>query len=610
MKLYHQFIHDVTSGDLNSNKFVKLAVKRHLSDMEKSKFEEYPYHFDEDVADRVIRIIKKLRHTGGSFAQKRFDLQPFQAFMLCQMFGWVSKKTGLRRFKKVYIETAKKSGKSEFAAAIEIFMCYFDGESGAQIFTAATTRMQADYVFKPVKIMLTSLVNESKKLKSITRIMRNEVINTSSNSYIKTLTAESNKNDGFNIHCGIVDEFHAHTTSAMIANMESGTVSRDQALIMIITTAGFNKNGPCYEYRNNIVAPVLEGTLELDSLFAIIFTIDDEDIEHFNSLDVEDITEENLQYFKKANPNIGNSPKWGPLIQQAKEAKKSGGNAIVEFLTKSLNIWVDASVQWIASKDWSACGSGFDLNDMKGRKCYGGLDLSKVEDLSAFSLLFIPTKDEFAAHYRAKDVNRPRLDAGEISQADYDILVPRLKFYTHTQYYCPDSKVNGNDFVDGVDYRKWAEEGHIKVTSGNVIDYDYIKSDIIKAAELYDIQFIEYDRFLSNLIVPQLLDEGIPMSPFGQGFLSMSQPSKDLYTMVRNNDIIHNNNPIDKWHVSNAITITDAAGNIKIDKQKGSNKVDGVVSMIMAIGGYSKDKEEFVPIAGVAMLDGEEPIYD
>ena len=149
-----------------------------------------------------------------------------------------------------------------------------------------------------------------------------------------------------------------------------------------------------------------------------------------------------------------------------------------------------------------------------------------------------------------------------------------------------------------------------KVTSGNVIDYDYIKADIIKAAELYDIQFIEYDRFLSNLIVPQLLDEGIPMSPFGQGFISMSQPSKDLYTMVRNNDIIHNNNPIDKWHVSNAITITDAAGNIKIDKMKGSNKVDGVIAMIMAIGGYSKDKEEFIPITSIAMLDGETPIYD
>ena len=610
MKLYHQFIQDVTSGELNSNKFVKLSVKRHLSDMEKSKFDEYPYHFDEDVADRVIRIIKKLRHTGGSFAGKRFDLQPFQAFMLCQIFGWVRKDNGFRRFKKVYIETAKKSGKSEFAAAIEIFMSFFDGEAGAQTFTAATTRMQADYVFKPVKIMLSSLVKESKKLKSITRIMRNEVINTSSNSYIKTLTAESNKNDGFNIHAGIVDEYHAHKDDSQIANMESGTVSRDQALIMIITTAGFNKNGPCYQYRNNIVAPVLEGSFELDSLFAIIFTIDDEDVEHFDSLDIEDVTEENLQYFKKANPNIGNSPKWGPLIQQAKEAKKKGGNAIVEFKTKSLNIWVDASTQWISSKDWNECGKDFSLEDMKGRRCYGGLDLSKVEDLSAFSLLFIPTKEEFAEYYSAYNKYRPKLNAEEITQEDYDRLVPRLKFYTHTEYYGPESKVDGNDFVDGVDYRKWSDEGHIKVTSGNVIDYDYIKADIIKAAELYDIQFIEYDRFLSNLIVPQLLDEGIPMSPFGQGFISMSQPSKDLYTMVRNGDLIHNNNPVTKWHVSNAITVTDAAGNIKIDKQKGSNKVDGVVSMIMAIGGYSKDKEDFVPVTSIAMLDGEEPIYD
>ena len=610
MKLYHQFVNDVISGEQLSNKFVINAVQRHLSDMEKSKSEEYPYVFDEDKADRVIKIIKRMRHTGGSFAGKQFDLQTFQAFIVASLFGWVRKDNGFRRFQKAYIEMAKKGGKSEFMAALEVYMGFFDGEAGAQIYTAATKRSQADHVFRPAKQMLSNLMKESPKLKSIARVMRNEIINSASNSFIKTLTSDSATEDGMNVAFGVADEYHAMKTDEILANMESGAVSRDQPLIAIITTAGFNKNGPCYEYRNNVVAPVLEGTFELDSLFGIIFTIDEDDVDHFDSMDIEDIKKENVLYWKKANPNIGNTPKWGPLITQAKECKKKGGSAIVDFKTKSLNIWVDAAVQWISSKDWGECGKGFDLEDMKGRKCYGGLDLSKVEDLSAFNLLFIPTKEEFAAHYRAKDINRPRLDSGEISQEDYDILVPRLKFYTHTEYYCPESKVNGVDFVDGVDYRKWSDEGHIKVTSGNVIDYDYIKADIIKAAELYDIQFIEYDRFLSNLIVPQLLDEGIPMSPFGQGFISMSQPSKDLYTMVRNNDIIHNNNPIDKWHISNAITVTDAAGNIKVDKQRGSNKVDGVVSMIMAIGGYNKDKEEFIPSAGVALLDGETPIYD
>ena len=530
--------------------------------------------------------------------------------MVASIFGWVRKDNGLRRFKKVYIETAKKSGKSEFMAALEIYMGFFDKEAGAQIYTAASKRAQADHVFRPAKAMLTGLMKESAKLNSIARVMRNEIINTSNNSFIKTLTSDSSTEDGMNVSCGVADEYHAHPTDEILANMESGSVSRDQPLIMIITTAGFNKNGPCYEYRNNVVAQVLDGSFELDSLFCIVFTLDDEDIEYFDNLDIEEITKENLLSWKKANPNIGNTPKWGPLLTQAKESKKKGGGAIVSFKTKSLNIWVDSETQWISTKDWNECGTGFDLADMQGRKCYGGLDLSKVEDLTAFSLLFIPTQSEFSEYYKAYNLHRPRLDSGEIEFEEYDKLLPVLKFYTHTHYYCPDSKVNGNDWVDGVDYRKWSDEGHIKVTPGNVIDYDYIKQDILKAGQLYDIQFIEYDRFLSNLIVPQLMDEGIPMDPFGQGFISMNQPSKDLYTMVRNKNIIHNNNPVTNWHVRNAITVTDAAGNIKIDKQKGSNKVDGVVAMVMAIGGYNKDKEDFVEEPSIALLEGEAPIYD
>ena len=606
-KLYHTFISDVISGKKLSCKFVKQSVDRHINDLKKKDFD---YKFDEDKADRVIRIIKRLRHTGGSLANQQFDLQPFQAFMIANIFGWVRKDDGLRRFKKVYIETAKKSGKSEFMAALQVYMAFYDREEGAQVYTAATKRPQADHVFRPAKIMMRKLSEESPKVNSICRVMRNEIQNKSTNSFIKTLTSDSATEDGMNVHCGVADEYHAHTSDAILANMESGAVSREQALIMIITTAGFNKNGPCYEYRKNVVEPLLDGAFELESLFAIIFTVDEEDAEKFDKLEIQDITKDNLKEWEKANPNIGITPKWQPLIQQAIEAKKKGGQAIVNFKTKSLNIWVDSAKQWIASKDWNSCGADFNIEDFKGRRCYGGLDLSKVEDLTAFSLLFIPTDDEFLEYYSAIDRNKPRLDNEEITREEYDVLIPNLKFHTHTFYYCPESKINGTDWTDGVDYQKWVDEGYIKATSGNVIDYEYIQRDIEKCAEMYDIQYIEYDRYLSHLLVPNLIDKGINLDPFGQGFASMSQPCKDLFTMVKAGSIIHNNNPITEWHIRNAITSTDPAGNIKIDKQKGSNKVDGVVAMVMAIGGYTKDINEYKPDTAIALLDGEIPVYD
>lgn len=239
-KLYHTFISDVISGKKLSCKFVKQSVERHVNDLKKKDFD---YKFDEEKADRVIRIIKRLRHTGGSLANQQFDLQPFQAFMIANIFGWVRKDDGLRRFKKVYIETAKKSGKSEFMAALQVYMAFYDREEGAQVYTAATKRPQADHVFRPAKIMMRKLSEESPKVNSICRVMRNEIQNKSTNSFIKTLTSDSATEDGMNVHCGVADEYHAHTSDAILANMESGAVSREQALIMIITTAGFNKNG-------------------------------------------------------------------------------------------------------------------------------------------------------------------------------------------------------------------------------------------------------------------------------------------------------------------------------------------------------------------------------
>lgn len=534
MTLYESFIHDVKNNPDNHNKYVKLSVERHLKDLQK---EDFPYIFDAKKADRAIYIIKLLRHTQGEYGGKLFDLQPFQGFVVAMLFGWVNKETGYRRFIKAYLEMARKAGKSEFAGAIEILMCFFDGETKAQVYTAATKSDQADYVYQPVKSMCKMLAKDSASFSQRVRVMQYEIKELDTDGYITKMTADSKSEDGANPHCAVVDEYHAHKDDSIVKVIETGMGARTQPLLMIITTAGFDRFGPCYQFRN-VVTQILEGTVINETVFGCIWTLDDVEEMH-------DPTK-----WVKANPNIGKTPRMEMMQSFYQNALTEGSSAMVEFQTKNLNIWVDAASVWIPIEVLKSCIRPIYSDSLVGQRCYIGLDLSSKIDLTAVCYYF-----------------------------------PDLKYF-RVKFYCPKEKISAGRRVDGVDYLDFMKSGNLVATPGNVIDYDYIINDILEAATVYNIDMLAYDPYNADLMIPRFEDVGIKCGAVRQGFLTLSPATKRLEVLLMTKEIYHDGCPIMEWNMANVELEKDAAGNIKPSKKLSKNKIDGVAALVTAIAGH------------------------
>jgi len=341
-----------------------------------------------------------------------------------------------------------------------------------------------------------------------------------------------NKQDGLNTHFACIDEYHAHPSDDLYNVIRNSMGARRQPLLFTITTAGFNRESPCYRHRQ-YCGNVLSGAIQDDGLFTIIYSLDSGD----------DWTDRKV--WAKANPNWGVSVYPRQLEQAVNEAREFVHKE-VEFKTKLLNVWTDTAQTWISDKDWAACEQQLSL---LGERCYGGLDLASTSDFCAFSLWF------------------PEHNA------------------VRTWYYLPEAAIKKRTDNVGQSYQQWVRDGYIVVTDGNVTDYGFIKRHIMELAEDYDIQDISFDRFNASQLVIELQNEGLPMFPFGQGFVSMSAPTKELERKVMNKDLIHDGNPVTRWMLGNVLLQYDPAGNVKVNKAKSGDKVDGVVSIIMALGG-------------------------
>lgn len=580
--LYDKFIQDTKDNPQNYCLEVHGAVERHLRDIERSQGQGWEYYFNRNEADRVINIVSKLRHTKGTFSRKHFDIQPYQAFILAMIFGWLTNEDHTRRFQKVYLETARKSGKSEFAAAIEIIMAYFDNENGADVYTVATKKEQANYVFKAARIMLRQLSRDSKKMKSRIKLTATELIDLKTDSIISRLTADSDSEDGANPHCGVVDEFHAHKDDGIYKVVETGIVGRDNPLILIITTAGFNKEGPCYLFRETVAKPTIFGKLKNDRVFALIFTLDPEDIEGEWVSDIDGQTYPawaNPKVWIKANPNIGNTPKLKPFQGLCESAINEGSSARVHFLTKNLNIWTDSAKAWIKSEVWNRGKQVIDLEDFRGKKVYLGLDLSTLKDISAITVLIPPQPG-----------------------------VP--KWVSKYYFFCPPAKINGVKRSDNVDYRQWSDDGHIIVTNEHIptIDYESIKEKILDINQVCRIECLAFDPWNSAEIIRELENKGIRTLAYKQSISWMHPPTKEMERMIENNTLIHDENPVMDWMVRNVAIKYDNKGNWQIDKEKSINKVDGPVSHVVALGGYMiiNEKDELVTVDQLGILSDED----
>ena len=531
-----QYAQQVLAGEVMVCEFVTLAVKRYYNDLENAL--DKGWYFDRKAAIRAIGFIEKLKHTKGKWAGQRFKLESWQQFILWNIFGWM-KADGTRRFRYVYVEIARKNGKTALSAGIGLYMLFADGEARPEVYSAATVKDQA-------RICFSDAVEIVKKtdLKNYLSPYRNSIVYELKGGTMKPLSSDYGTHDGLNPSCGIIDEFHAHKDSGMFDVIKSAFGARRQPLMFIITTAGFNKNGACYAYRSNVIK-VLQGINEDDSLFGIIYTLDSKE------------EWDNPKMWIKSNPNLGVSVFPEYLSDQVNDAKNRP-EAVRNVMTKNVNLWVDAEKTWILDDMWQKCIGTTDRESLRGCQCWGGLDLSNVSDITAFVLLF--------------------------HENDHFQLLPF--------FWIPEEKMLEKIRKENINYDKWVSQGYVKVTAGNVLDYDFVKADILQIVEEFDLQSTAYDRWNASQTIIDLQNEGMECSPFGQGYGSMGAPTKEFEKIVLTQKLEHFGNPVLRWMMASTVVKTDPAGNIKPDKEKSSQKIDGIVASIMALGEWMTAQSE------------------
>lgn len=544
----NRYARDVVAGKIPACKWVRAACQRHLNDLEKSKKRASPWRFDKDAAERVCEFVQLLPHTKGRWAGRRelIVLEPWQLFIFCCVFGWVSKKTGLRRFREAYCEIPRKNGKSVIAAGLGLFMFTMDNEFGAEVYCGATTEKQAWEVFRPAMQML----KRSPDLVEAcgVEVMAKNLSIPDDDSRFEPLIGDPG--DGSSPSCALVDEYHEHTSSALYETMLTGMGAREQALMFVITTAGFNLAGPCYIQRGQVKDMLLAELGELgadqknDELFGIIYTLDDGD-------DWRDPA--NLI---KANPNYGVSVSEEYLLKRLRDATRypSRQNA---FKTKHLNLWVSARNAWLNMADWAACGNPYlKIEEFKGRECWVGVDLASKSDITAVALVF-----------------RDKTDAG------------KDQWTVFCRSYLPEGAIE-RAATNKSAYEAWVNSGELLTTDGDETDFDVIRDDLKDLAEQFDIQEIAYDKWRATQLAHQLMQDGAEVVEVGGGIQTMNMPMREVEAALVSRRFRHPENPVLTWMASN-VTAREYKGCLtpmKEDEGKGNlRKIDGMVAILMAM---------------------------
>jgi len=544
-----QYIQDVESGKRIAGRYEKLAVKRHLNDLKKA--DKKGWLFSEEEAEDWLMWVSSLKHTKDKWAGKPFNPHPWQCFVVYCRYGWLMKETMNRRFRKSYISVSRKNGKSEFEASLASGHLLFDGVIGAEVYTAATNLTQAKYVYTPASAMIKMLMKQSKSLRkacTVSRSVNNPGVYIDGDipSFMVPLTKNPEGNEGSNPSYAAIDELHLHPDSSQVDMLETGMGTRENPMLSEITTRGFDTSSYCYQFEQ-VVINILEGTLENDRLFGIIFSMDPGD-------DWKDPIN-----WEKANPGIAyGTPSKEYLLNEYQKAITEGITKERAFRVKNLNQWWDQSLGWISSEIWKQGSEEINYEDLRGRPCYIGLDLAATSDFTAACLLFPPNEEDH-------------------------------KFTCVWRYYCPDAMVKSpKRNMSKTAYMQWANDGWITTTDGNVIDYEFIENDIINLAEEYDIKCLGYDRHRFYLIMAKLQEHGIKIEPVPQTFSGLSAPMTQIEILASRGMIRHGGNPVTDWNLSNVVVMMDSNENIKIDREKKKDKIDGIAAMIDAFNVFLK----------------------
>ena len=509
---------------------------RKLKKYKSTKFKAKTSVYDKDAADFAVMFIESLCHTKGTWSGKPFELIDWQEQIIRDIFGTL-KPNGYRQFNTAYIEIPKKQGKSELAAAVALLLCCGDGEERAEVYGCAADRQQAAIVFDVAADMVRMCPALNKRVKILASQKR--IIYTPTNSFYQVLSAEAYSKHGFNIHGVVFDELHTQPNRKLFDVMTKGSGdARMQPLYFLITTAGTDTNSICYETHQK-AKDILEGRKIDPTFYPVIYGANEDD----------DWTDPKV--WKKANPSLDITVGIDKVKAACESAKQNPGEEN-SFRQLRLNQWVKQAVRWMPMEKWDACNFAVNEEELEGRVCYGGLDLSSTTDMTAFVLVFPPLDED-----------------------DKYMVLP--------YFWVPEDTLDLRVRRDHVPYDVWKRKGYLQTTEGNVVHYGYIEKFIERLGERFNIREIAFDRWGAVQMVQNLEGMGFTVVPFGQGFKDMSPPTKELMKLVLEKRIAHSGHPVLRWNMDNIFIRTDPAGNIKADKEKSTEKIDGAIATIMAL---------------------------
>jgi len=530
----------ILSGKIKGGHFAKKMVERYISDLARQGDKKFPYRFDLERAVRPVNFIETMcYHVRGEWASRRekVHLELWQKFIIMNIFGWICE-DGYRRFVDAYIKIARKNGKSFFAAAIGLYMFIADGEHGAEIYSVATKRDQANEVFHVAKQM----VDVNNNFAGFVTSFRNNLHITKTFSKYESLSSDYDSMDGKGIHYASIDEYHAHKTKDLYRVIRSSSGSRRQPLFFVITTAGNNLSAPCFE-DESYFKRILDGYNHNESQFCAIYDMDKGD-------DWRD-----KKNWIKANPNLGVSVFQKDLDTQYRKASDVLTDQN-EFKTKRLNIWLNNRSAWMSSDIWNRNIGKFDLSEYDGHDCVCSFDLSMTTDITAVTYLF-------------KDIEKE-------------------KYIFHHNFYIPGSNIIEKERCDKVPYRTWEKEGFVNIINGEIIDYTVVCADIIKNAKRFKIKEIVYDPYNAGQVTNTLEDAGIQCIAVKQGMGNISPAAKEFHTQAVAGRMVHDNRCMD-WMIGCTDIYQDTMGNIRPLKPKYNQtgkRIDGVITSIMALSRF------------------------
>lgn len=556
-----QYAMGVASGKIMAGPHVRNACKRHLRDLENAA--ERGFRYDGHEANESIAFFEECLYlNGGQFDGKPFLLADWQSFIVGSIFGW-KRVDGTRRFRVAYIEAGKGTGKSPMCAGIGIKGLVADGEARAEIYAAATHKDQAKVLFRDALAFYDQSPElQARLIASGTGDNRWNLAYPDKGSFFRVISSENKGKSGPRPHMALLDEVHEHKDGTVIEMLRAGFKFRRQPLSVMITNSGHDKTTVCWEYHE-LGAKVCAGTVENDELFAYICALDDEDLKDDRYLDDESV-------WPKVNPSLYiGIPGYDYIRGQVNEAR---GLPSKMSTVKRLNfcVWTEAENPWISSDVWFGCrDESFDC-ELEGRKCWGGLDLSSTQDLTAAAWLFEPTEDD---------------------------PVWRLK----VKFWIPGDGLRQKEDKDRVPYLAWRDAGHIDALPGKATDKTAVLHYLVGCTERYNVQTIAYDRWRIEDITMAMAKDGIslPLAPFGQGFKDMGPAVDKMETMLLEKQVMHDGNPVLTWCAANAVIASDPAGNRKIAKDRATGRVDGIVAAIMACGVMKHESQSVYEQRGI-----------